>query len=144
VTVGEANVVLDRVDAAIRKTLALPAARATTDRSDKAVTRAQILARLDAMFESYRPKFHYTPRPSRADASAASKSNKDPKTLATIAKLSRFGCVGPVGRLVVGPADTLSVADFGEAVGYFMAQIAALTYTADPKWVPALMPDGGQ
>lgn len=143
VTVGECNKALDRVDAAIRKVLKMPAARASTDLADKPVTRAEVIARLDAMFESYRPSFKYTPRPFTTVPEVARQYNKDAKTVARIVKLSRFGCIGPVGPLVVGPGENISVQALGDAVGYFLSQIAALTYTADPKWTPALQPPGG-
>lgn len=140
VTVGEANVVLDRVDASVRKVLGLSAAKPSTDRSSKPVTRAQVLARLDLMFETYRPKFLLTPRPMRSEPGIVEKHNSDPKVRAVLNKFVRYGCVGPVGPLVVGPGETLSTQDFGDAVGFFMSQIAALTYKSDREWTPHLVP----
>lgn len=143
VTVAEANAAIDRIDAAIRKVLQLPAPKASTDMSAKPVTRAQVLARLDAMFEAYKPKFKMTPRPFRTEPAIAKLHNKDQATLARIDKLSRWGCIGPVGPLATG-SDTLSVEDLGDSLGYFLSQVAALTHYADPKWTPALVPlDGG-
>lgn len=140
VTVGEANAVLHKVDSAIRKTLGLPAPKATNDATSQPVTRAQVLARLDAMFEAYRPKFAYTPRPFRSETGEVAKANKDAKTAMTINKLVKWGCVGPVAPLAVGPSDTLTTEQFGDAIGYFMSQIAALTYYADPAWTPVIQP----
>ena len=142
VTVGEANAVLDKVDAAVRKVLKMAPAEPATDKSKQPVTRAQVIAKLDALFESYRPSFQYTPRPFRTAPEVAAKFNPDPAVRAKIEKLARWGCIGPVGPLVTGPGETLSTAQFGEAVGYFISQVAALTYFADPKWVPTLQPPG--
>lgn len=144
VTVAEANAAIDRVDAAVRRVLRLPVPKASTDLSSKPVTRAQVLARLDAMFEAYKPKFQMTPRPYRTEPAVAKLHNKDQASLARIEKLSRWGCIGPVGPLVTGP-ETLTVGQLGDSLGYFLSQIAALTHYADPKWTPALVPlDGGQ
>ncbi len=140
VTVAEANAAFDRVDAAIRNVLRMPARKASTDKAPRQITRAEVLAKLDAMFESYRPHFKYTPRPFRNEPGVAARFNKDARALASIQKLSRFGCIGPVGPLVTGAGDSISIEHFGETLGLFMSQIAALTYTADPKWTPALMP----
>ncbi len=144
VTVAEAGAAFDRVDAAIRKVLRMPAAKPSADKAPRPVTRAEVVARLDAMFESYKPHFKITPRPFRTEPAVAAQFNKDPKTVASIQKLARFGCIGPVGPLVAGPGENVSIDQLGEALGFFLSQIAALTYTADPKWTPALMPpDGG-
>lgn len=140
VTVAEANAVFDRIDASIRKVLKLPVAKPSTDRATRPVTRAEVVERMHQLFASYRPKFAYTPRPFRAEPGEVAKANKDPKTVERINTLVRWGCVGPVGPLAVGPADTLTTEQFGDAVGYFMSQIAALTYYADPNWTPVIQP----
>ena len=60
-------------------------------------------------------------------------------------RASRFALVGTVNvgeQEVVGSQDTVSMADFGDALGYFMSQIAFLTYYADPKWTPNLQNTG--
>ena len=142
VTVAEANVVFDKVDAAIRKTLKMPVSKPTTGGESRAVTRQEVLAKLDALFEAYKPKFAYTPRPFRTEMAAVAEKNQDKATIDRIQKLARWGCIAPVGPLAVGPTDTLTMSQFGDALGYFMSQIAALTYYADPKWVPNLVPPG--
>jgi hypothetical protein len=139
VTVAEANAAIDKIDSSIRKVLHLPVPKVSTDLSTKPVTRAQVLARLDAMFEAYKPKFLMTPRPFRSEPELAKRHNADQATLARIDKLSRWGVIGPVGPLVTG-SQTLTVEQLGDALGYFLSQIAALTRFADPKWTPALMP----
>lgn len=142
VTVGEANAVFDKVDTSVRKVLKMAPALPSTDKSKQPVTRARVIEKLDALFESYRPYFQYTPRPFRTEPRIAAKFNPDPALRAKIEKLARWGCIGPVGPLVTGPGDTLTTAQFGEALGYFMSQIGALTYFADPAWVPNLQPPG--
>jgi hypothetical protein len=138
VTVGEANAALDRIDASIRKVLKMSAAKPSTDKATRAVKRSEVIARLDAMLESYRPHFQFTPRPFRTEPEVVAKFNPDAKTRASIQKLARWGCIGPVGPLATGPGDTMTTQVLGEALGMFMAQIAGLSYFADPKWVPRL------
>ena len=140
VTVGEANAVLDKIDASIRTVLKMPAAKPSTDKATRAVKRSEVIARLDAMFESYRPHYQFTPRPFRTEPEVAAKFNPDAKTRASIQKLARWGCIGPVGPLVTGPGDTMTTQVLGEALGMFIAQIGGLTYFADPKWVPRIQP----
>lgn len=140
VTVAEANAVFDKVDASIRKVLKMPAGKASNDKAERAVTRQEVLAKFDSLFEAYRPKFAYTPRPFRNEPDVVSKHNKDKAVIDRISKLATWGFIAPVGPLAVGPSDTLDVVQFGDAVGYFMSQVAALTYYADPNFVPNLIP----
>jgi hypothetical protein len=59
-----------------------------------------------------------------------------------IEALVAWGFVAPVGPLVVGPGDTLTAAQAGDALGYFFSQVALLSHRADPKWTPRLQPLG--
>lgn len=138
VTRAEADAVLNKVDAAIRTVLKMKATAPKNSKDDAPITRAEVVARLDAMFEAYRPHVQYTPRPFRTDTAVIARANKGAATRKSMEKLSRWGCIAPVGPLVVGPGNALTTAQFGDAVGFFMSQIAALTYFADPKWVPNL------
>ncbi|HXH61017.1 MAG TPA: hypothetical protein VNI20_06625 [Fimbriimonadaceae bacterium] len=138
VTKAEAEAAIGKVDSAIRKVIGLPAAEAKKVTDSTPISRAEFVKRLDSMFESYRPKFQYTPRPFHTDPAVVAKFNQDPGVQKRIDKLARWGCLAPVGPVVVGPGDTLTTSEFGDALGYFMSQIASLTYFADPKWVPNL------
>lgn len=142
VTVGEADAVLQRVDAVIREVLEMKPAEKKKFGPDRAITRAEVVAKLDALFESYKPHFQYTPRPARMSLDVIKRFNTDLKTQKHMEKLARWGFLAPVGPVVTGSADTLSIPAFADAVGFFMSQTAALTYFADPKWVPNLQPPG--
>ena len=142
VTVAEADAVLQKIDSTIRAVLKMKQADKKPYGPDRAVTRAEVVAKLDAMYESYKPHFQYTPRPFRLERGVAERFNPDEKTQKRIEKLVRWGFLAPVGPVVTGPKDTLSIPEFADAVGYFMSQTAALTYFADPKWVPNLQPPG--
>lgn len=135
-TKSEANAVLNQVDAAISKTLGIKTVTALPTNAQGPASRTEIIVHLNTMFESYRPLFQYTPRPYTLKSQAINAANKDQKVRAILTKFVRFGCSGTVAPLVIGPGESMTVGDFAEAIGYYVAQISALTYLADPLWVP--------
>ena len=138
VTVAESNAVINKVDAAMRNTLGMKPGKPLPTKESRLVTRAEVVKSLDVLFESYRPYFQFTPRPHRAEGQVIEKFNSDKQTRDLLHKFIKFGCCSAVSPLVVGPGANISVADFGDAIGYFAAQIAAVTYFADPLYVPNL------
>ncbi|MCH7946112.1 MAG: hypothetical protein IIC73_08895 [Armatimonadetes bacterium] len=144
VTVAEANTVFAKIDDAVREVLKMKKAEKGPIGQNRPVTRAEVVAQMERIFKSVRPKFQFTPRPFRTEVGVIKRFNADPKTQERMEKLVRWGFLAPVGPLVVGPGDSLSIPAFGDAVGYFLSQMAAMTYFADPDWVPELPPfDGG-
>lgn len=103
---------------------------------DRPATRQEIVVLFDQMFQHYQPAFKFTPRPYRV-VEKAIKTNEDPKLQARLKKLSRWGCIGPVGPLVVGP-EHISNKQFGDSLGYFYSQILYLANQPDPRWTPEL------
>lgn len=136
VSVAEANAVINKMDAGIRKALHLKPGTQLPLTESKPITRAQVVLELDKVFESYRPYFQYTPRPLRVETAIIAKFNPDLRVQKSLHKLVKFGFTGTVAPLVVGPGDNMSIGDFADAMGFFAAQVAALTYFADPLWVP--------
>jgi hypothetical protein len=104
---------------------------------DKAapVTREQVVATLAEQFQALSPRFKFTPNPVNFDAKMLRIGSTQRSNLE---RLIRFGCVGKVAPLATGPKDTISVSEFGDALGFFMARIAQLTHLPDPKWSPTL------
>ncbi|MCH8979859.1 MAG: hypothetical protein IH945_11550 [Armatimonadetes bacterium] len=143
VTVAEANAVFAKIDDAVRDVLKMKKAEKGPAGENRPITRAEVVARMEQIFRSVRPKFQFTPRPFRTELGVIKRFNADPKTQEEMEKLVRWGFLAPVGPLVVGPGDSLSIPVFGDAVGYFLSQLAAMTYFADPDWVPQLQPMGG-
>ncbi|MCH8978337.1 MAG: hypothetical protein IH945_03735 [Armatimonadetes bacterium] len=146
VTVAEANAVFAKIDAAVRDVMKMKPADKGPVGEDRPITRAEVVQRMESIFQSMRPKFQFTPRPFRREPGVIKRFNADPKTQEKMEMLVRWGFLAPVGPLVVGPADSVSIAVFGDAVGYYLSQMAAMTYFADPNWVPALQHvdrDGG-
>ena len=142
VTVAEADAVFQKIDASIRSVLKIKPVDKKRFGPDRPITRAEVVARLDALFDTYRPKFQYTPRPFRYAPDVIKRFNTDVVTQNRMERLVRWGFLAPVGPVVTSPTDTLTIPEFADAVGYFMSQTAALTYFADPRWVPNLQPPG--
>lgn len=142
VTVKEADIVFNRIETAMRTVLKLPKLKAEVRQVQRPITKNEVILRLDKMFEAIKPKFQYTPRPFKTNEEVLNRYNSDPEIRKKLLRLVKYGCVAPVGPLVVGSPDTVSMADFGDALGYFMSQMAFLTYYADPKWAPNLQNSG--
>jgi len=140
VTVAEADAVFQRIDKAISDVLKIKPAEKKPFGPNRAITRSEVVERMDVLFKRYKPHFQYTPRPYRYEVDVIKQYNKDAETQKTIEKLAKWGFLAPVGPVVTGSEPSLSLTEFADAVGYFMSQTAALTYFADPKWVPNLQP----
>ena len=144
VTVAEANAVFTKIDDAVRVVLKMKKAAKGPVGQNRPITRAEVVAKMERIFKAIRPKFQFTPRPFRTEVGVIKRFNADPKTQEQMEMLVRWGFLAPVGPLVVGPGDSLSIPVFGNAVGYFLSQLAAMTYFADPDWVPQLQPLDGR
>ncbi|MCW5942632.1 MAG: hypothetical protein KIS66_10400 [Fimbriimonadaceae bacterium] len=100
-------------------------------------TREAVIAKLDKLFEMSRPAFKFTPQPQPVDASVLKGTAP---TLATLKKLIAWGAMAPRGPLATGGA-TVTLAEYGDAVGYLVSAIASLTHTPSSVWSPYLMPN---
>lgn len=134
--------VMARHEAALAK-LVKPVTPVAANGGDGPLSRTALILELERVFEQARPEFRWTPTYYRLVESAVTKSNPDPKVQAAVRKMARFGCIAPVGPLVVGPGDTLTPKQFGEALSLFTIRIAHLTHQPDPKWTPNLTFDTG-
>ena len=140
VTVAEANAVFAKIEDAVRDVLKMKKAEKWPIGQNRPITRAEVVEKMDRVFQSVKPKFQFTPRPFRTELGVIKRFNLDSETQGQMERLVRWGFLAPVGPLVVGPGDSLSIGVFGDAVGYFLSQLAAMTYFADPDWVPQLQP----
>lgn len=122
-----------------RRTLGMPKFEGRPSGTDKPVSRAAVAAELARVFQRLRPKVRLTPRPYRVDRALIDRRNSG-KAREELALLVRWGLVAPVGPLVAGPAETLTVAEAGDAIGYFFSQATWLTQTPSKRWTPSLMP----
>jgi hypothetical protein len=57
--------------------------------------------------------------------------------------LVRMGAVAKIGPLATGPGNVLTVPEFGDAIGFFLARMAQMTHLPSSKWTPALRKEDG-
>lgn len=134
---GEVNEALIKVEASVRSVLKLPsAAHGAISEPDKTATRAFIVERFVALFRVAEPKFAYTPRPAKLDWKRI-RPLEDPAQDANLRLLARWTCVAPYGPLTTSGGG-LSLEEFGDALGFFVARVADLTHTPTTKFSPFL------
>lgn len=139
-TEGEMWAVINQVEMGISKVLGLrrQLVKVRLDNSGRnPAGREQVIARLDKLFETTRPTFKFTPQPQPVDASVLKGS---PATITTLKKLIAWGALAPRGPLATG-GNTVTLAEYGDAVGYLISAIASLTHTPSSVWSPYLMPN---
>lgn len=113
------------------------------DRGDQPVTRDEVFQVMGEMFDHFKPNFRSVPRPGRLTRDAIDQRNPS-SSRPLIEKLVLWGFVAPEGPLVVGPGNTLTPRQAGDALGWFFNQVILLSHRAIPKWTPRLEPlDGG-
>jgi len=134
VRLDEVRIVLHRSESALRKVLGMPSVKLVPGEK-RTATRKEIIAEFQRVTDVFRPRFRMTPRPYRTRPSAVEKAN-DAATAKTVQGLARFGLMAPVGPLAVGPADHLTLAQFGDEVGILFSQLTFLTHQPDPRWTP--------
>jgi len=140
VTQAEMFASVGKCETALCRVLQMPVPKARTG-STKPATRLEMFKEFGRLFDEFKTKFKVTPRPVRIDPLAI--EQRCPEEVITLAtKLAKWGCVAPVGPLVVGPKDTLSIDEFGDALGFFFTRVAGLSHTPLIKWSPYLQPDG--
>lgn len=108
-----------------------------------ALSRSAFILEMERVFDLAKPEFRWTPTYFRLVEASITQHNTDPKVQAALRKLARYGCVAPVGPVVVGPGDTLTAQQFGDALSLFTLRIAHLAHQPDPKWTPSLTTDTG-
>ena len=139
VTRAEAAVVTIRMDE-ILKTLVKnpgPAKLASVQQGDKAATRSEILERFYVLFERAKPGFQIQPGMQSVDPKKFLGLTAGAKTQAEV--LAKWGFIAPVGVLVADTKQDISINQFGDAVGFFLARLAELTHKPSSKFSPHLM-----
>lgn len=99
-------------------------------------TRAQIVEEMYATYVAFQPTLKFKPKPLRVDDKVI--LIKDRATKMHLRELIQLGFAGRVSPLVTGPKDTMTVAEFGDAVGFYMARLAQLAHLPSTRWTPML------
>jgi hypothetical protein len=138
VTFQEASEVFSRAEKTISSALGIKGHQASqkTPLPNKPVSRNFVIERMADLLTVVKPKVRLTPAPVTYDKTVLKLD--DPKLLATLNKLVKLGAVAKLGPLATGPGNTLTPAQFGDAVGFFMARIGQITNLPSNKWTPSL------
>jgi len=107
------------------------------------VTREEVILEMNRILQGSRKSIKFIPMLTNYDAKRFKVGSASAKS--ALAKLVAWGFVAPVGPLASGPKPGLTVAQFGDSIGFFMARLADVTHMPSPKWSPYLQPnDGGK
>lgn len=140
VTMSEARAVFDRAQKLMQTTLAMKAGGVSAiPTGDKPVTRTQVVTEMARLYNLVQPKVKLTPAPTAFDAKVVRLS--DAKQKANLMTLIRMGAIAKVGPLATGPSDTLTVPQFGDAVGFFLSRMAYMTHMPSADWTASLKKD---
>ena len=107
--------------------------------SDSYVTRHEVIQEFGRLFAMYQPHFKFTPPKVKYDATMFTVGTGDKPT---VEKLIKWGTVAKQGPIASASASTLTVHEFGDAVGFFVTRIELLTNLPPSKWTPYL--NGGR
>jgi len=107
----------------------------------KGVSRSQVIDEMWTLYRQTRSSYKYRPALLRYDAKvfqvpAAQKAH--------LGELVQLGFVGRVAPLAVGPKSTLTVKQFGDAVGLFLARVSDLSNLPSSRWTPSLSGGTGE
>ena len=137
VTCREARNVLSQVQAAMERALTVKAgADGAITASDRAVSRGQVLDDLDRLERKFQPYYALKPRVQYCNEAAVKFSGGE--RLKAI-RLIKLGFLEPVAPLVAGPADSVTVGQFSEAVAFFIERWSDMTHLPSSKWSPYLI-----
>jgi hypothetical protein len=135
---------IDEVDIAISRVLKLPSPK--TQRPKTSTTelakRDSIIQELNRIFERTKSNFKVTPHPIPFDTKAISLP-KESTQRANLEKLIRWGFIHRVSPIATSENDSLTLSEFGNLMGQFVARLAELTHKPSPKWSPFIMDPNG-
>lgn len=143
VTRREAATTVARMEQIIKKVVFKMPSRGTSKipLDNKPVQRIEILREFNRLFELCRPKFKFTPDMTAYDAKDFTIGN-DATAKSVAGKLVNWGAIGKVAPLVSSSKATVTVSEFGDAVGFFLARMSELTHSPSINFSPPMM-DGG-
>jgi hypothetical protein len=136
VTQAEAKASFDRFRKVVQPVVRRSPGKSTLAASKEAVTRTQVVREMNSLFEALEPSFKFTPK--RVAFEADRLSLKDAEQRKNLERLIRWGAVAKLGPIATAKEETLSLQEFGDALGFFMSRMAELTHMPSSKWTPAL------
>jgi hypothetical protein len=139
VTEAEARAVFAKVARAFRSITdrGIQGPPSAIGNSSMPVTRSLVLQEMNRLYLWTKPYFKFTPKNTYYDPSLFTIHTGNPLR-PTLEMLVRQGFVGRVSPLATSNVETLTVPQFGDAVGIFVARTADLTHMPSAKYSPTL------
>lgn len=131
---------VSRIDKAVCKVLRITPLSLPAETSTSTASREDVLRVFNSLFEKVRPSFKFTPRFVKYDPAVLTIDKKKPER-AILEKLIRWQFVAKVGPIAAGKKNTLTLEEFGDALGFFTLRIADLTHIPSARWSPYLQSD---
>lgn len=138
VTQTEVAQVFARVEKTLFRLTKLDKTLPPMAKANAPANRSQILARMALVVDAVKSEFRFTPKRVNFDGTLI--SVKSPSR-AQVERLIAWGFVSKTGPLVTGTQETMTPAEFGDALGMFIARMADLTHTPSSKWSPYMSGD---
>lgn len=137
VTLSELYSTIEKVELGVRRVVisSSQAPVVRKDFTDRVAKRTEVTAEFWRLFQLAKPYFKFTPNAVKFKAELLSIAATDPqrKPLETMIK---FGFIGKVAPLATSSASSMSIPDYGDALGFFIARMSDLTHTPSAKWSP--------
>lgn len=141
VTRSEAVAVFTRARKAIvTARIAQISTKPSLSNGNQPVTREEVISEMAKIFDACKKSVKFVPNKSKFDPAVFKVSAAVKPSLTTLVS---WGMVAPVGPVATGPQPGLSIPQFGDAVGFFIARISDVTHMPIPRWSPYLMPNDG-
>jgi uncharacterized protein YbjT (DUF2867 family) len=133
VTGQDATVVFGKIQSAFVYVLAVkPGVPSGIKNSSAPIDRKEVISEFIRLREMASPAFRMKLRPARYDKSRWSWNTPD------LESLVKEGYVAPLGPLTTKKSSTLTPAEFGDALGFFLSRISQVTHQPSTKWTPYL------
>ncbi|HRF60440.1 MAG TPA: hypothetical protein PLH94_11090 [Fimbriimonadaceae bacterium] len=140
VTQGEVRGTLLQTEKHFRAVLKMPPPKPSGKMlgDGEPTTRRFTIERFAALVETLRPKFKIRPRPLRFDEKRLAKL---PDALRTkLIALVRGGFIAPLGPLATAKGESVTLKEYGDALGYLISRLAEVTHMPSTKFSPYLQP----
>jgi len=111
------------------------AGKSTIPENDQLANRDEVILEMAKIFDASKKAIRFVPQPVKYEANVF-KVGQGAK--APLTKLVSWGFVAPYGPLATGPKTTITVKEFGDAVGFFISRMSEVTHTPSSRWSPYL------
>jgi len=137
VTEAEASATFDRVHGLLKTILHVSLSpMPIKSKPTTPVTKTEINAELMRIYKAVEPVFVISPK--RVPVEVSRIKAESPTEKSTLVVLIEKGFIGNYGPLATGGSKTVTIAEFGDSVGFFLSRLGECTYTPSTKWTPFL------